>query len=154
MGDVSITCRRVSDPGARRCHDLIRHQTFVVEQGLFESTDQDEHDADPDVRHVLALVDGEPAGTVRLYRVPPMAPDEELWKGDRLAVLPQFRHVGIGAPLVHHAVADAAADGGDRMIAWVQPANVVFFTRLGWSAEGEPADYLGSLHQHMSIGLQ
>jgi putative N-acetyltransferase (TIGR04045 family) len=153
MSEEKITCRQVISDEDRRAHDLIRHRTFVVEQGLFESTDQDDVDADPAVRHVLGLVGDEPAGTVRLYRVDSPTPGEDLWKGDRLAVLPGFRHLGLGGPLVRHAVATAGEAGGDRMIAWIQPSNVVFFTRLGWHVEGEPRDYLGSPHQHMWIEL-
>lgn len=148
-----ITCRQVLSSADRKAHDRIRHETFVLEQSLFDATDQDRRDLEPGVRHVLGLVGEEPAGTVRLYRVDPLVPGERLWKGDRLAVLPRFRHLGLGAPLVRHAVTSAAEAGGDRMVAWVQPANVVFFKRLGWHAEGEPADYLGSLHQHMWIEL-
>jgi hypothetical protein len=39
------------------------------------------------------------------------------------------------------------------MVAQIQPANVRFFTALGWTALGAPADYLGILHQQMSIEL-
>ncbi len=153
MADAKITCRLVISHEDRMTHDWIREQIFVAEQGLFDSTDQDAHDADPAVRHVLGFVGDEPAGTVRLYRIASPDPREDLWKGDRLAVLPRFRHLGVGAPLVRYAVASAGEAGGDKMIAWIQPANVVFFTRLGWHVDGEPREYLGSLHQPMWIEL-
>lgn len=154
MSNYKIICRQVISHEDRLAHDRIRHQTFVVEQGLFESTDQDQHDADSRVRHVVAFVDDQPAGTVRLYRVDSPSPGEELWKGDRLAVLPQFRRHRLGGPLVRHAVATASEAGGDRMIAYIQPANVAFFERLGWHVDGDPGDYLGSPHQRMWIGLR
>jgi len=39
------------------------------------------------------------------------------------------------------------------MRAHIQVANVRFFRRLGWSAVGDPADYLGRPHQDMAIDL-
>jgi putative N-acetyltransferase (TIGR04045 family) len=121
---------------------------FVAEQGLFPGDDRDEHDEDPATVHVLGLVHGQPAGTVRLY---PLA--GSLWKGDRLAVLSEHRRSHIGGPLVRLAVALAGERGGSRMEALVQAPNVRFFVHLGWSPIGEPADHLGVLHQRMSITL-
>ena len=40
------------------------------------------------------------------------------------------------------------------MVAQIQPDNVRFFQALGWTAIGDPADYLGALHQQMSISLR
>ena len=39
------------------------------------------------------------------------------------------------------------------MVAHVQPSNVTFFTRLGWSSEGELETYVGLPHQQMRISL-
>lgn len=154
MAVATVTCRLTSSPEELRLHHLIRNRVFVVEQGLFEGTDQDRHDADPAVRHVLGYVGEQPAGTVRLYRVPSAVPGEVLWKGDRLAVLPEFRHDGLGAPLVRFAVTSAGESGGHRMIANVQCPNVTFFRWLGWTPEGEPFEYVGEPHQKMWIGLR
>jgi putative N-acetyltransferase (TIGR04045 family) len=130
-------------------HHRIRHAVFVVEQGLFPLDDRDLHDAGAATIHVLGLDDGVPAGTVRLYPL-----GGGTWKGDRLAVLPEHRRSGLGAPLVRHAVTTAGALGGSHMVAQVQAANVRFFLALGWTAVGDPADYLGLLHQQMSIALR
>ena len=67
-------------------------------------------------------------GTVRLY---PLGADGR-WKGDRLAVLASYRHLGLGAPLVRFAVSAAARLGGREMEAFIQPANIAFFRWLGW----------------------
>ena len=76
-----------------------------------------------------------------------------LWKGDRLAVLPSFRHNGLGAPLVRFAVRTAAEAGGGKMIAHIQPSNVGFFEHLGWYTVGGPVSYVGLPHQTMAIDL-
>lgn len=146
-------CRSVATAEEFEQHFRIRRAVFVTEQSLFEHTDQDECDHDPTVHHVLAYADGVPVGTVRLYRCPSPDGEERLWKGDRLAVLPEYRHLWLGGPLVRYAVAAAAAAGGTRMIAYVQLANVSFFRRLGWSKVGGPVVYVGVPHQRMSIDL-
>ncbi|WP_326829388.1 GNAT family N-acetyltransferase [Streptosporangium sp. NBC_01810] len=149
----TLTCRSVVSAGELAQHARIRHSVFVEEQGLFERTDQDEFDHDPTTHHVVGYAEGVPVGTVRLYRVPSPDGDEALWQGDRLAVLSGHRHLMLGGPLVRYATETAAAAGGDRMIAFVQPANVTFFRRLGWSPVGGPVAYVGVPHQQMSIDL-
>jgi putative N-acetyltransferase (TIGR04045 family) len=116
---------------------------------LFSVDDHDVHDTEAATIHVLGLHDGVPAGTVRLYPV-----GDASWKGDRLAVLPEHRHSHLGAPLVRYAVATAGALGGSQMVAQIQPGNVRFFQALGWTAVGEPVDYLGVPHQQMSIAMR
>jgi putative N-acetyltransferase (TIGR04045 family) len=146
---VDVVCRAVADAAEREIHHAIRRQVFVIEQSLFTGDDADDHDDDPATLHVLGFVDGTPAGAVRLY------PLEEpgLWKGDRLAVLSAFRRHGVGAPLVRFAVRTAGELGGHRMVAYIQPANVSFFARLGWLPVADPAPYVGVMHQQMAIPL-
>jgi putative N-acetyltransferase (TIGR04045 family) len=139
----------------REAHFRIRHQVFVREQRLFlapgsgHGDDRDGHDADPATIHVIGLAGGGICGTVRLY---PLAASG-LWQGDRLAVLPESRHLGLGAPLVRFAVTAAARRGGRRMEAYIQPGNVLFFEWLGWQRAGGLAPYAGIPHQRMVIDL-
>ena len=154
-----LTCHAVSAPDELAAHFRIRHQVFVVEQGLFRNPeaqngagwDRDVHDDDPATVHVVGVWDGVACGTVRLYPVPEQA---GRWKGDRLAVLDSHRRHGLGAPLVRFAVATAAAHGGREMEAYIQPANVTFFEWLGWRAVGGLVAYAGIPHQHMLIDLR
>ena len=146
---VDVVCRAVAVTGERQVHHAIRRQVFVVEQSLFAADDRDDHDGDPATVHVLGFVDGVPAGAVRLY--PLDEPGQ--WKGDRLAVLSAFRRHGVGAPLVRFAVRTAGELGGCRMVAYIQLTNVSFFIRLGWQPVGDPAPYVGVMHQQMAIPL-
>ena len=130
-------------------HFRIRHQVFVDEQGIFARSDRDEHDHDPATLHVLGQWDGQPAGAVRLYPLD----DRGLWKGDRLAVLAAFRQQRLGELLVRFAVRTAGDCGGDRMIAYIQLANVTFFEHLGWCRVDDPVEYVGLPHQQMDIAL-
>lgn len=145
-----LVCRPVHDAAELAEHHRIRREVFVHEQRLFLADDADAYDGAPSTVHVLGMVDGLPAGTVRLYP----AGADGLWKGDRLAVLRQHRRSQIGRPLVRLAVRLAAARGGACMTASVQEPNVRFFAKLGWTPVGEPFDLLGAPHQTMTIGLR
>jgi putative N-acetyltransferase (TIGR04045 family) len=132
-------------------HHAVRHRVFVEEQHVFAGSDRDAHDADPDTIHVVGEIDGTIGGAVRLF---PLDGRSRRWQGDRLAVLPEFRAFGLGAPLVRYAVRTAGERGGAVMVAHVQVANVVFFRRLGWRLDGEVETYAGLPHQPMAIDLR
>jgi putative N-acetyltransferase (TIGR04045 family) len=129
-------------------HLAVRHRVFVELQGLFSESDVDSWDSHSETLHAVAVVDGAVVGTVRLYPL-----GGGLWKGDRLAVLPDARVHRLGAALVNFAVRTAGSLGGERMVAQVQTSNVRFFERLGWSIDGEPGLYHGAQHQPMAIDL-
>lgn len=148
--DGPVTCRPVATTRERDLVWRIRHEVFVLEQAFFEGSDRDARDACDTTIHVVGLCGDVAVGTVRLYPLD----DAGLWQGDRLAVLPAYRHHHVGAPLVRYAVASAAAAGGWRMIAHVQVPNVAFFQRLGWRPDGAPETYVGHPHQRMLIDLQ
>jgi putative N-acetyltransferase (TIGR04045 family) len=168
-----LTCDAVATEAERCAHFRIRHQVFVIEQGLFGGSyggvggaggdDTDAHDDDPATIHVIGRADETICGTVRLYPLGPDAgPDTGphtgphtggRWKGDRLAVLDSYRHLGLGAPLVRFAVSSAARLGGREMEAFIQPANIAFFRWLGWERTGDLVDYAGLPHQRMLIDL-
>ncbi len=127
----------------------IRHEVFVVEQGLFEGTDHDPRDDDPQTVHLVAVVGGDVVGTVRIYPL-----DESgTWLGDRLAVSEPYRVLHLGIGLVSLAVETAGRLGGTVMHAHIQLPNVNFFTRLGWRSSGPTEEYCGTAHQPMSIDL-
>src|ERR1700732_4431200 len=84
-GAPRLACRAVSTPEDLATHFRIRHQVFVVEQGLFRGAggagsawDGAVHDDDPPTVRVLGLSDGVPCGPVRLYPVPEVP---GWWKG-------------------------------------------------------------------------
>jgi putative N-acetyltransferase (TIGR04045 family) len=157
MPRPQILCRPVAGPGEASLHHRIRHEVFVVEQGVFAGSDLDAHDASDATIKVVAwtaapLTGWDPGGAVRLFPLDGVTGPGAVWQGDRLAVLPQFRR-WLGAPLVRFAVDTAASLGGAEMVAHVQTANVRFFERLGWRRRGEPELYVGLPHQLMAIDL-
>jgi putative N-acetyltransferase (TIGR04045 family) len=122
---------------------------FVAEQRLFRDDDRDARDAEAGTLHAIGVCDGVTGGAVRLCPLD----REGLWKGDRLAVLPAYRHGALGASLVRFAVATAGELGGSRMVAMIQLPNVAFFRSLGWSDAGPVEQYHGVAHQPMDIAL-
>jgi putative N-acetyltransferase (TIGR04045 family) len=147
---LAIECRTIRTPDELAAHFRVRHQVFVDEQRIFADSDRDEHDQDPLTVHVVGVADGMVGGAVRLF---PLDAAAKRWQGDRLAVLPGRRTIGLGPPLVRCAVRLAGARGGELMIAHIQLANVSFFRRLGWDDDGDIEMYAGLPHQPMSIKL-
>jgi putative N-acetyltransferase (TIGR04045 family) len=147
----ALACRLARDEDERKRHFAIRHAVFCVEQGMFGGADdRDEHDRADTTLHAVGAEHDVVGGTVRLY---PLSADGLLWRGDRLAVLPAFRHGSLGGSLVRFAVRTAGERGGERMVAMIQVPNVRFFLALGWSADGPAATFHGREHQPMAIGL-
>jgi putative N-acetyltransferase (TIGR04045 family) len=147
----ALACRIAADAGERRAHFAIRRAVFCAEQGMFGGADdRDARDASAGTLHAVGAERGVVGGTVRLY---PLDATGALWQGDRLAVLPAFRHGSLGGSLVRFAVRTAGDRGGARMVAMIQLPNVRFFLGLGWSLDGEIADFHGRAHQPMAIAL-
>src|SRR5260221_7541800 len=68
-----LACRPAASAAELAAHFRIRHQVFVMEQGLFRNGsggpghDHDPHDDDPATIHVIGLADGAIGGTGRAY---------------------------------------------------------------------------------------
>jgi putative N-acetyltransferase (TIGR04045 family) len=147
---AATVCREVQTADELAAHYFVRHRVFVEEQRIFVGSDRDGHDSCVDTIHVVGLVGPIVGGAVRLY---PLDAGAARWQGDRLAVLAQYRALGLGAPLVRHAVRTAGSRGGQLMVAHIQLSNVTFFKRLGWRVDGAVETYAGLPHQPMVIDL-
>ncbi|MCI2415969.1 GNAT family N-acetyltransferase [Saccharopolyspora sp. K220] len=140
LGDRATLARQAAfrieqaeDPTAVAAYRAQRHEFFVRQQGLFETSDLDERDADPRTVVLVARDSaGEVLGGVRLGPVDD-GPDLGWWYGGRLVVAPSARRLGgVGPALVRAACARAEAEGALRFEATVQPRAEVLFNRLGW----------------------
>ena len=136
----------VTDPEeVEICHQ-IRRAVFCEEQHVFHGDDSDARDEH--AVHILARINGEPAGVVRCFRR-----REGIWVGGRLAVLPKFRGM-LGAKLVRKAVAEMKERGDvRRFFAVIQKQNVRFFTLLRWKPLGSIFICNGREHQIMEYPL-
>jgi putative N-acetyltransferase (TIGR04045 family) len=130
----------------------LRHDVFVKEQKIFKESDVDRYDTNPfhKVIHIVSVMpqDREIVGAVRCYRL-----EGDTWVGGRLSVAPGYRNGRVGAGLVKFAVQTMKSGDCKKFLAHVQPQNVRFFIRLGWTPVGEPEIYQGFPHQLMEANL-
>lgn len=131
----------------------LRRQIFVEEQKIFEETDVDEFDTNPahEAIHIIAIKesDGEMVGGVRCYKK-----ENNTWFGGRLSAAQDHRKGKVGAGLVKFAVKTIKTTDCKTFLAYVQPKNVRFFERLGWSKVGDLEIYQGQPHQLMEANLE
>jgi len=119
----------------------LRRAVFVDEQGVPPEVDADGRDAD--CTHFLAWVNGVPIGTARMREV------EGVAKGERLAVLEDFRGHGAGRILMDVLEANARAAGLRTVLVHAQEVAVPFYARLGYAPSGEPFVEAGIPHRAM-----
>ena len=117
-------------------YHALRRREFVARQGLFTRDDRDDADHDPSARVLVAVApDGRLLGGVRIHPAAEGGAAIGWWRGSRLVVDSESgaQRGRIGAALVRSACAHALDAGALRFDAHVQPRQVGFFARLGWS---------------------
>ncbi|SDX91184.1 GNAT family N-acetyltransferase [Citreimonas salinaria] len=141
---MSVTIAETTDIDA--CHAL-RRTVFIDEQGVSVAEEIDGRDAE--AVHLLASVDGVPAGTARILF------DGETGKIGRVCVLRPHRGTGLGAALVKAAV-EAIRARPDTHIAALgaQLPALGFYERLGFVAYGPVFDDAGIDHRMMKRDLR
>lgn len=129
----------------------LRKAVFVVEQGIFQTSDHDLFDSSADTLIATIGMLGIPdavVGTVRIHEQEP-----GVWMGSRLAVDHSFRaDKGLGKALIRMAIGSARARGCKAFYANVQVQNVALFQKLGWQAVGEVTVH-GVGHMFMQANL-
>ena len=120
----------------------IRLQVFVEEQGVPLEEEFDEHDGS--AIHAIALLDGRPVGTGRLYRLP----SGETRIG-RMAVEAAYRRKGIGGQILSFLEDRARRDGASRIVLHAQTYVQSFYYGSGYVANGDPLMEVGIEHIRM-----
>ncbi|MFC3183149.1 GNAT family N-acetyltransferase [Cypionkella sinensis] len=127
------------------CRQL-RRVVFIEEQGVSEADELD--DLDDVALHLLAVLDGLAVGSARLLV------QGEVGKIGRVCVLQQARGAGIGAALIHAAVARLrAAPGVKKAKLGAQVHALGFYQALGFEAYGPVYDDAGIEHRDMVLGF-
>ncbi|MGE5221828.1 MAG: GNAT family N-acetyltransferase [Omnitrophica WOR_2 bacterium] len=102
---------------------------------------------------IIALLDGQPAGTASIYDqdMEEIHPELSPWLA-AVYVPPQYRDQGIGSELVK-AIEEIAKKLQIRELYLFTPDKELFYTRLGWSVL-EKTGYRGRLQvvMHKSLG--
>lgn len=119
----------------------LRREVFVWEQNVPE---EEEHDADDmTATHLVAVVDGEVVGTLRLIDKP------EHVKIGRVAVRRAFRGRGIARQMMLAAMEQARAQGRDRFYLTAQSDKLAMYEKLGFAAFGPEFQDGGMPHRAM-----
>ncbi len=115
---------RVKDKEAMDLVYQIRREVFIDEQGVPEELEMD--DLDRDAIHVLAYVDGAPAGCGRMLLYGENA------KIGRVAVRKSMRRYGIGSGVCKLLIAIAGDNGVSKINIDAQITAVDFYLDLGF----------------------
>lgn len=124
----------------------VRRSVFHIEQGVDPSFDFDGKDETAD--HILAYVENQPVGTVRVRYL-----DHQTAKIERLAVLSDFRGQGIGKLLMEEALNIAAKKRINTVVIHAQDYVKSLYLKLGFLPEGERFDEAGIPHVKMIKSL-
>jgi predicted GNAT family N-acyltransferase len=137
--DVFLTTWSTDRPALQR----VRRAVFIEEQQVPEEEEWD--DDDLVCVHVLAVRNREPIGTGRLSTA---------GKIGRLAVMGEFRRMGIGSRMLKLLLDDAAHRGMASVYLHAQVQAMAFYENFGFVAEGAEFDEAGIPHRRMrrSVG--
>jgi len=115
---------RVKDKEAMDLVFQIRREVFIDEQGVPEELEMD--GMDQDAIHVLAYVDGTPAGCGRMFL------QGEAAKIGRVAVRKNMRRHGIGSGVCKLLIAIAGDNGVSKIYVNAQLTAVDFYLAMGF----------------------
>ena len=123
----------------------LRRVVFIEEQGVPEEDEID--DKDDDAIHLLATIDGQPAGSARLLLM------GQTGKIGRVCVLPAHRGTGLGAALIRAAITELRARGMTTAKLGSQTHAIPFYERLGFTPTGPEYMDAGIPHRDMTLAL-
>lgn len=108
----------------------IRTMVFVFEQGFNDEFDETDNNA----VHILLVVDDVPAGTARII----FNKKHQLYSVTRVAILSQYRHLGLGKELMNYVEQEIIKRYGHVLIGVSAQSRVEeFYTKLGYNATEE-----------------
>lgn len=119
----------------------LRRRVFIVEQRVPPEIERDTYDAT--ATHVVALVDGDVVGVLRMVDLP------EHTKIGRVAVDARFRGRRIATVLMRFAMDLARSAGKTRLYLTSQSDKVPFYEKLGFIPFGDEFEEAGIPHRAM-----
>jgi predicted GNAT family N-acyltransferase len=142
-----IVIREARTAAGREQALAIRCTVFVAEQGVARTAEIDGQD--DAARHLLALLDGRPVGTLRVR----FLDAGRVAKIERVAVLAAARGRRVGAALIRAALELARAEGAAQARLHAQTVVQDFYARLGFVALGPEFEEDGIMHIAMRLAL-
>ena len=125
---------------------LVRQAVFIQEQRVPAELELDEFDLS--ATHALAYQDAQCIGTGRLVEL-----GNCQTQIGRMAVLAQFRGVGIGKQILEKLVELAISQGAKTIILHAQLSAIPFYEKLGFQVQGDAYDEAGIAHRNMILLL-
>ena len=121
--------------------ESIRREVFIKEQGFNDEFDE----TDKRCIHVVLFIDGEAAGTARLFT----EDGGRSYHIGRMAVLKKYRGQGAGSEIMNAVCKKASELGAERCELSAQCRARGFYEKLGFKAGGEIYLDEGCPHIHM-----
>ncbi|EGJ31265.1 MAG: GNAT family N-acetyltransferase [Moorea sp. SIO1G6] len=125
------------------------HQRWLVlrePMGMEKGTEQDKYDSS--AFHLVAVCNNQVIGSARLRELSP-----GLGSIAYVALLPEFRHQGIGTKLMETLIEKAKANNFNALRLLSRINALGFYSRLGFIADGDQFDYVGISHQFMYLNI-
>lgn len=136
----------VSEEDMQHCLD-IRHRSFVEEQGVPQELEMDGQDASS--RHFAVAADGKIIATCRVRLLGSAA------KIERVAVLKDFRKLGIGRVLMKYILQEFGKTGDIQLFKLsAQTHAMPFYEKLGFKKRGNEYMDAGMPHYDMVLEKQ
>ena len=141
MSETHIICRKTRTTSEREAVFAIRRTVFIDEQNVPEDIEYD--GSEDSALHFICLVDGRPVGAGRLSIL------EDRLKVERVAILKEFRGMGLGRRMVQTVLQECAKYPGKPAGGHAQIIAREFYENLGFRAVGEAFEEAGILHIKM-----
>jgi len=143
----TLKIKRVNYSEETQGMEQIRRRVFHEEQNIDEELEFD--GLDETSEHLLAYLNQEPIGTLRIREVNP-----KMVKIERLAVLSTFRNQGIGRKLMEYAIALITEKNQyEQIVIHAQYHLKNFYQSLGFQPVGETFEEAEILHIKMTKSL-
>ena len=121
----------------------VRHEVFVVEQGVSIEEEIDELENETD--HLVIYENSEPIAAARIYDL-----GSNTYKAHRVCVLKDARGKGYGVEIMHQIELRAQKLGARRITLGAQNTAIPFYEKLGYQTEGEEFLDAGIPHHTMT----
>lgn len=120
----------------------VRIEVFMKEQGFHNEFDE----IDAIATHLTVYVDGVLAGCARCFP----HREDAVWVFGRIAVLPQFRHQGLGGVLLQEMEKLVKSRGGKRCLLDAQCRACAFYESYGYTVCGQ--EHMDEHVPHVQMG--
>jgi predicted GNAT family N-acyltransferase len=141
-----VVVENPADPTVVEAIRALRHDVFIVEQGVPEAIEQDGRD--DSALHLLARCQGDAVGTLRL-----LFHDHARASIGRVAVVPSCRRRGIARALMERIHEEARTRGIAVLALHAQAPVVAFYERLGYRVIGSEFIEARIVHLPMELNL-